>query len=273
MGDVYATGYHTNLATFGGAALAAGAQNMFITRLTRVLAFGASNSYGAAAKDVGNSIFYDRWCNQVFVGGCAGNNINFGGGAIAVANEGAFVAAYTPAIAYVWARLGDGQVNEQTMGVASNGSTNVTATGFMRGAPTTFISATVPNINLTTLGMSDVWNGEVTRPGAGCAGGGAAAPERENVLPENDMESMPAALKVFPNPANELLYIQMLLEAKTNVQINIYSINGASIKSFAATADEGMVNATLNIGSLSPGMYILSVMDGNNNYIQRFVKQ
>ncbi len=264
-GDVYATGYHSNACNFGGGAVAAVSLDMFVLRVTNLCVFGNvySNTGAGVNADAGQCITYDRWCNTIFVGGYAGNTCNLGGGGRVLVGQGGFVARYTPALAWVWDRTADGAGSEQTLAVASNGSSNITCAGLMSSAPTAFTSAAAPVINRNTIGGSDVWCGEVAT-GAGCAGGGSAAPEQFNSI-QTSM-ALIGEINIYPNPTVD--------------QLNI--VTNESINSILLTDLQGRVVLTLNphtpqhtlcLSHLPAGIYILLVNTDNHTDLTKVVKQ
>lgn len=73
------------------------------------------------------------------------------------------------------------------------------------------------------------------------------------------------ALAIYPNPAREVLNIEL---KNTNIaQVAIYSISGAKILEVEGTSH-------LNISQLAGGMYMVRVQDSNNAvYFKRIIKQ
>ncbi|MSQ79765.1 MAG: T9SS type A sorting domain-containing protein [Flavobacteriaceae bacterium] len=262
---VYVTGYHSNNCNFGGGGLPANSLDIFVLSLSNILAYtaGVSNTGVGANPDAGQSITYDLWCNTIYVGGYAGNTCNFGGGARALVGQAGFVARYTTALAIVWDRTTDGAGNEQTLAVASNGSSNITSAGFMCSAPAAFTSATAPTINLNSLGGSDVWCGEVAT-GAGCAGGGSAAPEQYNSMQTSI--ALTSEIKIYPNPTVDILNIV------TDEPINsvvLTDLQGRAVM----TINPHTPQHTLSISHLPAGIYLLLVMTDNHTDLTKVMKQ
>ncbi|MDN3725494.1 T9SS type A sorting domain-containing protein [Aequorivita sp. SDUM287046] len=86
-----------------------------------------------------------------------------------------------------------------------------------------------------------------------------------NVAGTPDFENGNDAIAIYPNPAREVLNIE--LKNITVAQVAIYSINGAKILEVENTSN-------LNISQLAAGMYLIRVKDSNNAvFFKRFVKQ
>ena len=64
---------------------------------------------------------------------------------------------------------------------------------------------------------------------------------------------------VFPNPANEYCVIQTGTPLKSNARIELFSTNGALIKTYQITA--GNISATLTLENIPAGMYFLKVQN------------
>ncbi|MBK6835892.1 MAG: T9SS type A sorting domain-containing protein [Bacteroidetes bacterium] len=72
---------------------------------------------------------------------------------------------------------------------------------------------------------------------------------------------------VYPNPANEKLFIQ--IEPNTTVQANLISIEGKILKSFVLTDTKN----SIDIKELNQGFYTLSLTTEVNTYFKKFIKQ
>jgi hypothetical protein len=76
-------------------------------------------------------------------------------------------------------------------------------------------------------------------------------------------------LKLYPNPASSLLYIDYVSDSKS-VTIEIYDVRGQLLKQMKMNS---MPKQSINIDDLSRGLYLLKVNDGKSVKAQRFVKQ
>ncbi|MBP9883652.1 MAG: DUF4394 domain-containing protein [Chitinophagales bacterium] len=83
--------------------------------------------------------------------------------------------------------------------------------------------------------------------------------------------SIPSSIKVYPNPVNELLHIQ--LEVTGALTIEVKDINGKSTGIMFNENADGLFQQDLNLSSLSPGIYFVSVIADGKVMTQRIVKQ
>ena len=174
-GNVYATGYVTNLATsatdlttspnfrvqFGNTGLASAStginsnQDVFVASYTAAGTYRWAQAGGGTGNDVGNGVAVDGSGN-VYVTGYVTTaatsatdrtssptfRVQFGGAGLPSASTGitsnldVFVASYTAAGAYRWAQAGGGVSDDIGYGVAVDGSGNVYATGNVFNAAT-----------------------------------------------------------------------------------------------------------------------------------------
>ena len=73
-------------------------------------------------------------------------------------------------------------------------------------------------------------------------------------------------LSVYPNPAKEMLYISSLAD---NSSISIADITGKQVATYRANS----VQNGVSIGSLSTGLYIITVKDAAGIHTAKFVKE
>jgi hypothetical protein len=71
--------------------------------------------------------------------------------------------------------------------------------------------------------------------------------------------------QIYPNPFNNSLNINLVEDSK----VEILNINGACIKSLKLGAGENELNTI----EISPGVYFISIINGSNRTIEKFVKQ
>ena len=81
-----------------------------------------------------------------------------------------------------------------------------------------------------------------------------------------------ASIKVFPNPVEDLVNIQM--DLKENIDLDIYVINllGNVIICKNKKLDQGINTLTINIKDLPSGIYFLNFSDGKEIISQRIIK-
>ena len=81
-----------------------------------------------------------------------------------------------------------------------------------------------------------------------------------------------AALTVYPNPTNDLLFVELRGAGIANVAL--YDLQGRVVTSVHAGAPQRTATATLNLKSLPAGVYVLRVKDADGNeYKQKVVRQ
>jgi hypothetical protein len=84
-------------------------------------------------------------------------------------------------------------------------------------------------------------------------------------LPNSIAEANNSHFLVYPNPANENLYVSSAREDLKTIQV--YHVSG---KEVLYLSDFGGQQATIEIDHLSPGMYIVKI---NKSHIQRLIVQ
>ena len=77
---------------------------------------------------------------------------------------------------------------------------------------------------------------------------------------------------VYPNPANDILHIAVSTHPHENIQIGLKSVTGLLIREFNYTTDaNGALNKTLNLASLSPGIYLVYLHTSNEILTQKLI--
>jgi hypothetical protein len=74
---------------------------------------------------------------------------------------------------------------------------------------------------------------------------------------------------IYPNPATDVLSIQRpaSVDAAATLSVHVYDLRGAEVQGLTLADDQ------LRIGTLSQGVYLLTIGDGTSTSHQRFVKQ
>jgi hypothetical protein len=83
----------------------------------------------------------------------------------------------------------------------------------------------------------------------------------------NDLEKT-ENISVYPNPARNTIEIQMDKALSPGAQILITDGYGREVQRLSV---QGSKNLKLDVGRLTPGFYILSILDGDQTYISRVV--
>jgi len=76
---------------------------------------------------------------------------------------------------------------------------------------------------------------------------------------------------IYPNPTGSLLNLKLDFVQNENIQVNVLNV-------VEQTVMEQLMNATneelsLNVNALSPGIYVLNILDGSKLYTSKFVKE
>jgi hypothetical protein len=79
-------------------------------------------------------------------------------------------------------------------------------------------------------------------------------------------------IKIFPNPASDNLNISMELNEEQNIKVTIFSLDGIVRKEFDVLKTSE-VNTSIDIGTLSTGIYLISVKGETVNFTGKFVKE
>lgn len=84
---------------------------------------------------------------------------------------------------------------------------------------------------------------------------------------------LPASLEqdiaIFPNPASDQVFIEVRDAGPSNYQFQLFTIQGEMVRSFA-TANK---KSTIDLSSLSSGMYLLSITSERGNLVRKIVKE
>lgn len=94
---------------------------------------------------------------------------------------------------------------------------------------------------------------------------------RTPYIPTEDVPLITNSLvvDVFPNPADDKLYIQFKNGVQVPAMIRLYDITGRAVYE----AGTVRAKAEVNIAGLSPGMYLVEVTTADNRVVKKFVKR
>jgi DNA-binding beta-propeller fold protein YncE len=95
--------------------------------------------------------------------------------------------------------------------------------------------------------------------------------ENTSVLPLgiNSIEAANRLLKIYPNPASTKIAIELDFTVK-NAKINIVNVLGEIVLTQQLGSSK---DASIDIETLSNGLYFVQVMDNNKLFTQKFIKQ
>jgi hypothetical protein len=76
-------------------------------------------------------------------------------------------------------------------------------------------------------------------------------------------------IKVYPNPANDLLNIQFSNPGLENAEVAIYNVSGEKVFSHSISGSQ----ATFHIKQLPAGVYVVKITCKDSIQIERFIKK
>ena len=89
----------------------------------------------------------------------------------------------------------------------------------------------------------------------------------EVIAVASDME-----LKVYPNPVEDVLYIEVLGNINTDNSINVLDITGKQVDGYELTYSSGKLQ--INVASLASGAYLVELVDAaGNSKVSKFIKR
>lgn len=94
--------------------------------------------------------------------------------------------------------------------------------------------------------------------------------EDENIIAEDFEEEVALDFDLFPNPANDDLYIELNQETESAIQISIFNHVGALVQQISVDAGYGSF-FHLNLNNLSAGYHFVKVESGNEVVVKRLV--
>ncbi len=83
------------------------------------------------------------------------------------------------------------------------------------------------------------------------------------------------AVKVFPNPASQVLYVETTAGfcSEAGISVDITNIVGKNVKSLHFDNTGGVEKLSIDVGNMYPGIYIITVKCGNQVKQSKFVKK
>ncbi|MDI1427988.1 hypothetical protein [Polyangium sorediatum] len=134
-GAVYFTGFFEGMVSFGGfVVISAGNQDAMLAKLTAAGQLQWVRGIGGIGNQIGNGVTVDNAGNVIVTGATAGT-VNYGGGDVATAGSNdIFVAKYTGAGVYQWAKHFGDAGDQVGFAVATDAQANVVLAGRMTGS-------------------------------------------------------------------------------------------------------------------------------------------
>ena len=95
----------------------------------------------------------------------------------------------------------------------------------------------------------------------------------DDVVADLEVESPVREIKVFPNPATDLVQVQFYQDWKAETSIRLFDTNGRMIKQiFQGQLDQGEHQFGVDLNGLATGSYICQVSSGEKRTAKRIVK-
>jgi hypothetical protein len=79
------------------------------------------------------------------------------------------------------------------------------------------------------------------------------------------------AVKIFPNPVNDILHVSASLQMQTSLQVEIYDLAGRKLYSAQQNLSAGNSDFSVSTSQFSSGMYYLSISSTTNRIANKFV--
>src|SRR5947209_7478860 len=88
--------------------------------------------------------------------------------------------------------------------------------------------------------------------------------EQATIVVQDFAATAPAqGLVVYPNPAHDVTTAQITSQVTGTVKIIVFDMNGRQVLADQTVKTSDVVNKTLNVSALTPGMYTVQVTIGN----------
>ena len=93
----------------------------------------------------------------------------------------------------------------------------------------------------------------------------------EQVITAIKQTSINQISKIYPNPANDILQIEIRSKQNTSLSLNIIDMKGSLLETKTLTNSKGTFNTTFDVSKLSKGNYILNLYDEEGVASYKFV--
>ena len=258
---------------------------LFAISLVGMLVMGSSSGPGnVQGQDRTGGPLANGFCGNCHATGAFNPEIN-----VEVREDGVAVQSYEAGVTYQLRVSIAADAGAQVYGfqaVALTGADNDQAGSFTAGAGTQVISLggrdyiehsersnsstfevdwTAPNSGLGDIRFYAA--GVAANNAAGSGGDGAVFLNDPVILQDmsvstNDIPELAAALKVFPNPVQEQLNVQLDLDNGTLANFRLVNATGQTLLQQQQELAEGRNNTSFNVADLPAGQYWLEVTDG-----------
>ena len=82
----------------------------------------------------------------------------------------------------------------------------------------------------------------------------------------------PNALLMYPNPVQDMVYLQFNLADRGDVTFRVLDSSGRVVRSEVKSGDFGTNKASMELSDLSSGLYLLQMIQGRERVQHRFLK-
>jgi len=103
--------------------------------------------------------------------------------------------------------------------------------------------------------------GNLGEPSPAEGGNGRKAKPNNNQLTQNAIEETAAEILVYPNPANETLFIELDNNEFTNANFELYTMLGEKVMAYALNTNEQI--SSISLQQLAAGVYYYIIKDNN----------
>jgi hypothetical protein len=158
----------------------------------------------------------------------------------------------------------------QSISRTQNGLLDPRPSGTGAAYSTTLDSYPMGDAFFTSVNFKGAFSAEPTTAGFWVAGWTTLHKNNHlaNVLSVQEFNGVIQSLNLFPNPANS--NFNLVYTANKNVSVQIYGMNGQLIRTIDSLP-LGTNQQTIDISTLSKGMYMIVFTDGNSNFTQKLI--
>ena len=89
----------------------------------------------------------------------------------------------------------------------------------------------------------------------------------------NEIQKEISDFELYPNPANDKLNIEFKLDNSILCSVNIYNLFGQKMVELKESFKSGKNKLTLDVGSLSTGIYFVAINSNSGSFYSKFLKQ
>jgi hypothetical protein len=90
----------------------------------------------------------------------------------------------------------------------------------------------------------------------------------------NDQTPVTESVKIYPNPAKDVITLQCSSINIGNTIISVFDITGRLAKKIVVEKGQALYQQTIDISDLRPGIYEATIMIGNKKQVvTKFIKQ